>query len=106
MIEKAYKYIKKSNGAGMPIPGGIAMKKDEKMMQTGRVVLAPDSFKGTLSAEQVCAVLEQEIHAVKPNSEIISLPVADGGEGTVDAFEIALKSRKKPKRKPKRKCKS
>ncbi len=53
-------------------------------------LLIPDSFKGTLSAHQVCAVMEQAIVRRVPGAKTISLPVADGGEGTVEAFLTAL----------------
>lgn len=55
-----------------------------------KVVLMPDSFKGTLSARDFCAVAEEEIKKLDPTDEVVSLPVADGGEGTVDAFLTAV----------------
>ena len=54
------------------------------------VVLIPDSFKGTLSSRQVCRVMEQAILRRAPGVRVLSLPVADGGEGTVEAFLTAL----------------
>ena len=50
------------------------------------ILLAPDSFKGTLSATEVCALLRQEILSASPDALVTALPIADGGEGTVDAF--------------------
>lgn len=55
-----------------------------------KFVLVPDSFKGTLSSAQVCAAMEAGIRAVLPEAEVVSLPVADGGEGSADAFLAAL----------------
>ncbi len=55
-----------------------------------KYVLAPDSFKGTLTSEEVSEILAEEIRKKQPDAEIVSLPVADGGEGTVDAFFAAL----------------
>lgn len=55
-----------------------------------KVVLVPDSFKGTLSSAQVCAAMAAGVRAVFPAVEIVSVPVADGGEGSVDAFLAAL----------------
>jgi glycerate 2-kinase len=50
-----------------------------------RVVVAPDKFKGSLSAPQVAAHLAAGlVHAV-PGTEVIQVPVADGGDGTLDA---------------------
>ena len=55
-----------------------------------KYILIPDSFKGTLSSAQICAVLAGELRAAQPDAEIISIPVADGGEGTVDALLSAV----------------
>ena len=51
-----------------------------------KVIIAPDSFKGTLSSSQVCRITASAIRKNYPEAEIISLPVADGGEGTADAL--------------------
>lgn len=50
------------------------------------ILLAPDSFKGTLSAEEVSEILSSAAHEVFPDVKTISLPSADGGEGTVSAI--------------------
>lgn len=55
-----------------------------------QVILIPDSFKGNLSSSEICAILQEEIHAVWPDAVTISIPVADGGEGSVDAFLSAI----------------
>ncbi|MGN0993782.1 MAG: glycerate kinase [Butyricicoccus sp.] len=55
-----------------------------------KYILIPDSFKGTLSSAQICAALAGELRAAQPGAEIISIPVADGGEGTVDALLSAV----------------
>lgn len=51
-----------------------------------RVVLAPDKFKGTLSAAQVAHHLGRGIRSVCPQAELVTVPVADGGDGLLDAF--------------------
>ena len=51
-----------------------------------KIVLAPDSFKGSMTATQVCAALESGARRVFPDAEIVSVPLADGGEGTLDAL--------------------
>ena len=51
-----------------------------------KIVLAPDSFKGSLTAQEVCRAMEQGVRRVIPGCEIISVPMADGGEGTVQAL--------------------
>lgn len=45
------------------------------------ILIAPDSFKGTLSAQQVCDIIGQAFADTNENTKIIKLPVADGGEG-------------------------
>jgi len=50
-----------------------------------RVVVAPDKFKGSLTAVQAAAAIAAGFAAAHPDAVIVQLPVADGGEGTVDA---------------------
>ncbi|RDI46810.1 glycerate kinase [Nocardia mexicana] len=54
-----------------------------------RVVLAPDKFKGSLTAPEVAEALAGGIGRVVPGAEVVRVPVADGGDGTVDAFLTA-----------------
>lgn len=51
-----------------------------------KILIVPDSFKGTLSAKEVCDCIEGGILLEMPNAEIIKIPVADGGEGSIDAL--------------------
>lgn len=51
-----------------------------------KILLAPDSFKGSLSAIEVCQAMQTGWQTVFPESEVISIPLADGGEGTLDAL--------------------
>lgn len=55
-----------------------------------KCIVASDSFKGTLSSMQISYICEQEIPAYFPECEVIPIPVADGGEGTVDCVFAAL----------------
>ena len=55
-------------------------------MNKMKIVIAPDSFKGSLSAFHVCEAIEKGIRAALPDCEIVKIPLADGGEGTVDAL--------------------
>ena len=55
-----------------------------------RYVLIPDSFKGTLSSLEICQIVTEEILTLEPDAEVCAIPVADGGEGTVDAFLSAV----------------
>lgn len=50
-----------------------------------RFVLAPDSFKGTLEATEVCEILSEAIYAEVPDAQITAIPMADGGEGMTAA---------------------
>lgn len=59
-----------------------------------KVIIIPDSFKGTLSAKQICRILKEKVHQQFPACEVITVPVADGGEGSVDCFLEALGGRK------------
>ena len=52
-------------------------------------ILIPDSFKGTMSSQTVCGVMESAIHVRFPSASVKSIPIADGGEGTVDALLTA-----------------
>jgi glycerate kinase len=55
-----------------------------------KFILIPDSFKGTMSSEQICSIMEKAILKHYPDAQVISLPVADGGEGSVDSFLSAM----------------
>jgi glycerate 2-kinase len=54
-----------------------------------KIVLAPDSFKGSLSAPQVCEALSVGLKRAIPDAQIVHCPMADGGEGTLDAVLAA-----------------
>jgi glycerate kinase len=57
---------------------------------SGRTILiAPDSFKGSLSSVEVARALADGWQRVRPNDEILLSPLADGGEGTLDAIAAA-----------------
>ena len=55
-----------------------------------KVVIAPDSFKESLPANQVAEAIKRGLKKAMPDSECVLLPVGDGGEGTVDAIKNAL----------------
>lgn len=59
------------------------------MTSAPRVVLAPDKFKGSLTAPEVATALAAGIASVLPLADLRLVPVADGGDGTVDAFVAA-----------------
>lgn len=59
-----------------------------------KIVIAPDSFKGSLSAEDVCRSMERGVLRAAPHAKVVKLPMADGGEGTVDALVLSTGGRK------------
>ncbi len=59
-----------------------------------KFVLMPDSFKLSLASAEVCEIMAESIRKHFPESEIVSVPVADGGEGSADAFLTALGGQK------------
>lgn len=60
------------------------------------VVVAPDSFKGSLSATTVATAMERGILTVFPDARVRKIPIADGGEGTVEALVAATGGRMIP----------
>ena len=54
-----------------------------------KILLVPASFKGTLSSRQVCPVMAGQLRRFFPQAQVKSIPVADGGEGSVEAFLAA-----------------
>ena len=59
-----------------------------------KIVIAPDSFKESLSASEVANAIEAGFVGVFPNAEVLKLPVADGGEGITEAKYIQPESTK------------
>lgn len=55
-----------------------------------KVVIAPDKFKGTLSAPEAAAVMAEGWQAARPSDEIVTVPLADGGEGFCDTVCAAV----------------
>lgn len=58
--------------------------------QTRHIILIPDSFKGTLDSTEICHLMAEAILHHKPQTKVTKIPVADGGEGSVDAFLSAM----------------
>jgi glycerate kinase len=54
------------------------------------VVIAPDSFKGSAAASVIASALADGWGTVRPGDRVVLAPMADGGEGTLDAFEMAV----------------
>lgn len=56
-----------------------------------QIIVAPDSFKGSASATEVAHYIEKGIYEVDPTAKVIKIPIADGGEGTVEAIVTGAK---------------
>ena len=54
-----------------------------------KIILSPDSFKGTFGAAEVCRAFAEGVRRVYPGAEILELPLADGGEGTLEVLRGA-----------------
>lgn len=54
-----------------------------------KIVLAPDSFKGSMSAKQLCEVWKEAIVSIAPQAQVISFPMTDGGEGFIENMVFA-----------------
>lgn len=51
-----------------------------------KIIIAPDSYKGTLSARQVAQTIDKAVKDTVPNAKTVLMPIADGGEGTIEAL--------------------
>lgn len=54
-----------------------------------KIIIAPDSFKGSLTAREAAEALAVGVRRIRPDTNIVLLPLADGGEGTLEAFLTA-----------------
>lgn len=59
-----------------------------------KCVIAPDSFKGSMTSIEVCQIIKQKVAEFFPGCQTVCLPIADGGEGTVDCFLQAMQGEK------------
>ena len=57
--------------------------------QPMRILIAPDKLKGSLSAQQAACAISRGIKQARPDADIVEMPVADGGEGTMEAIYAA-----------------
>jgi glycerate kinase len=61
-----------------------------------KVVVAPNAFKGSLSAPQAAAAIARGVREVFPEAEVVEIPVADGGDGTLEALVTAHRGEYRP----------
>ncbi len=59
-----------------------------------KILIAPDKFKGSLTAEEVCNAIEKGIKRILPDSKVKKIPLADGGEGSLSILEQILNFKK------------
>ena len=59
-----------------------------------KIIIIPDSFKGTLSSKDACCIMADAARKIFPHADVIQVPIADGGEGTVDAALSAAGGKK------------
>ncbi|WP_052367010.1 glycerate kinase [Paraoerskovia marina] len=67
----------------------FAFSRRSATSRTLRVLVAPDAFKGTLAADEAARAMAEGVLAAAPDAEVLTLPMADGGEGTLRAFVAA-----------------
>jgi glycerate kinase len=58
-----------------------------------KIVLVPDKYKGSLTGIEFCNVVEEGIKSIIPDAEIIKLPLADGGDGTIEILDYHLEGK-------------
>lgn len=60
-----------------------------------KIVIAPDSFKGSITAKDICSTVKRGILRVFPDADVIEIPLADGGEGTMENMVYATNGSKR-----------
>ncbi len=58
-----------------------------------KIIIAPDSYKESLSAKEICDVIGQAFNEIFPDLEVVKIPLADGGEGTTEVLTQSLNGR-------------
>lgn len=64
------------------------------MKHINKIIVVPDSFKGGISSEKFCNIARRAIGNIFPAAQVVTMPIADGGEGTVEAFLSAVGGQK------------
>jgi len=79
------------NASYLVRPNGIA--RAVVVMNPARIVIAPDSFKGSATAREVAHAISDGLHSTLPTAGLTLAPMADGGEGTLDCVAAAIDGR-------------
>jgi len=72
----------------------ISFNQEPVTLRAVKIVIAPDSFKGSLTSIEAARAIEDGFRSVFPRSKCVCVPLADGGEGTVDAVLSATEGEK------------
>lgn len=64
-------------------------------LENNKIIVIPDSFKGTLTSVEICNAMKNKIKELIPDCRVLTIPIADGGEGTASCFLYALKDSRK-----------
>jgi len=64
-------------------------------MNMNKIIVIPDSFKSSMTSIEVCDIMEEAINQVIPTCKVIKIPIADGGEGSIDAILTAVSGEKR-----------
>src|SRR5690554_3923774 len=59
-----------------------------------KIIIAPDSFKGSITSEAAAAAIERGIQRYLPDADTIKVPIGDGGEGTLDCMLVSSSGHK------------
>ena len=62
-----------------------------------KVILAPDSFKGTMTAREICGIISREVKICMPEAEVLCIPMSDGGEGMSESYVSLIGGERKTK---------
>ncbi|MCR5610687.1 MAG: glycerate kinase [Clostridiales bacterium] len=79
-----------SGGSGRELSFKAAAEERKSFSQKGSVILAPNSFKGTIPQDEAILHLRRAFRKHCPEKNLIAVPVADGGDGTLKAVESAV----------------
>src|SRR5207302_8882153 len=60
-----------------------------------RIVIAPNAFKGSLSAQDAAEAIAEGVRVAAADAELVLVPIADGGDGTVDALVAATQGERR-----------
>ncbi len=55
-----------------------------------KIIIAPDKYKGNMTSPELCSIIRNAFLAEMPDAEIVCIPLADGGDGTVEALTAAV----------------